>query len=1215
MSLRSGDPSSSNNSMADKEKLRQRYRAKVAKALDEDDDPLAAYHQFIQWTIKTYGEKDPKSGLKELLKEATSQFKEDPMYKTDLRYLKMWALHARQLDKAGAIAVFADLLENGIGTSYAALYEDYANLLEHSGKYSEAEKLYLKGIERGVRPLERLKTRYKDFQSRSRQKASIASSSGGAGPSTTKSLASQGRTTSSSSVASTSAQSTTSANIVSFNSTAASRYALMLAPPPPGKRPEKLRFNMGLLFTDDGVEYSIQEARARSMGLLGKKWGPPPTSELPASLSTSPSSSLSSAPVDFNDDGQKSTRMMNLRRRSAYGGGAEPTVTINTKEALADVFGMYNSPERTSKLALPGSKHAPLKKVEPVTPMVPLRPAFSKENENSVIGKTPGSAFRPFSDENASQNRMTPGAKFSVFVEEQNKTPFVTSRTVFGAKDAPTPAFAFRSTVAEATGENQPQPPIFSKVFNPPQTDSIPLAPLRDVFTDDHGKPTPKARPIPTHERAKSHHDIPNTSAGLGPVFTPFKDENAKTPFKVFSRPPSQNENPFRNAFTPKTPTPSVFTPFSDAQQQPAFTPFGSKAMQQRAFTPFAEKPVTPAPPPDDEPTEILDQEEEEYEEEEDQEQIREDADGDDGYQEEIHEEQEEDEYYDDPEHLDHYQTPLAPEHNPEEYADGGSYQRDIPLGGRFGAFNVMTPITERTFELTSTGGWTPSQRYGVPLEGEGSPKAKGFLPFLRDEIVAAADAERLAAELREGRSEVYEEGDEEDVGDAEVEEAIDQMSSPRSERKGGLSLVDTLTLTSKFRPANPCNPFDPPVLSTLLSRIPTDPHFYDLHDQDSQSLPQLQKFFKKTARKGSSAAVGDIYPLALNGNRFQLSEKLGEGGFGCVFKARDLGVKLSGEDSDSDSDLDDFDDEDEENSSVVALKVVKPRNLWEYHVLRRLHSALTPTLRRSVVLPHALYAFNDESFLVLDYCPQGMLLDIVNNAASSGVSQAGACLDELLVMFFSIELLRLLEGMHSIGFVHGDLKIDNCLIRLEDVPGGASAWSPQYQPSGEGGWSFKGLKVIDFGRTIDTRLFPAGQEFIAEWDVDERDCFEIQEGRPWTYQTDYYGLAGIVYCMLFGKYMSISAIVEASAAATSGGRPRYKIGTPFKRYWQADIWNKLFDILLNPRMVRPDGQLPLCEELGAVRKEMEVWLQANCNRTSNTLKGLLKKVEMSCYV
>lgn len=175
------------------------------------------------------------------------------------------------------------------------------------------------------------------------------------------------------------------------------------------------------------------------------------------------------------------------------------------------------------------------------------------------------------------------------------------------------------------------------------------------------------------------------------------------------------------------------------------------------------------------------------------------------------------------------------------------------------------------------------------------------------------------------------------------------------------------------------------------------------------------------------------------------VSEKLGEGGFGSVFKAKDMGLRSGVEDSDEDDELDDEEEDDEEVSSMVALKVVKPRNIWEYHVLRRLHTALPPSLRRSIVLPHALYAYGDESYLVLDLCPQGMLLNIVNNAVSAGVAQAGACLDELLVMFFAIELLRLMESMHSAGFIHGDLKIDNCLLRLEEVPGGAAAWSGTY--------------------------------------------------------------------------------------------------------------------------------------------------------------------------
>ncbi|PPQ99147.1 hypothetical protein CVT24_009337 [Panaeolus cyanescens] len=1168
-------------SPAEKERQRQIFKGRVATALKEEDDPLAVYEQFVKWTIKNYGDRStPESGLLELLKEATSQFEDDDAYKNDLRYLKLWALYAKQMDRRNAIKVYGRVISSNIGTTYSALYEDYANLLEDEGRREDAEIVYKKGIKRKARPVERLKLRYAEFQKR-------APSSSAQEPAATNARASTSTT-----------PPCPTPSTTSFNSTAASRYALMLAPPAPGKRPEKLRFNMSLLWTDESGEYSIQEARARSMGLLGKKWGPPPASESRATTSTS-SSSSSLAVVDFNDDGHKSTRMR--PNRKSLMGGAEPTVTINTKEALADVFGMYNSPEKTHKLALPGSKHAPLKKIEPVTPMVtpPIGFLQNQSNENAHNAKTP-TAFRPFVDENAPP-RTTPGAKFSIFVDpNQQKTPFTTPRLALGPKEVLPPASIQRPgsenlPLASNRPEEKPTDPVF-KVFTPAGK-PVPLAPLRDVFTDDHGKPTPKPKASPKHERAKSHHDAMEEVARPTPAFTPFMDENAKTPFKVFSRPPEEGQQSLRTAFTPKThgaafmpfvdSKPAAFTPFKDpspafsAPTQQDMVPKTSRLAESTPFT-FANNHQEP-------------EDEENHQEEaplhDEDLPMEDDAE---------HQETEEDEYYEEDSQAEQYemQVPLAPEHLPEEYEDAESFQ-EVPLGGRFGRFNVMTPITERTFEFTTStrGGGTPGDRREDDTQ--------------RAEHKAAETAERLAAELRE------EEDEDEDSRNAPLEPlrlSGDNIPSPRApevavfeERTGGLSLLDTLTLSSKFRPPNPCNPFDSSILSALMTRIPTDPHFHDLRGESINMLAGLEKFSKKG--KSSSGDYGTM-SLVLQGHRFMVMDKLGEGGFGSVFRAKDIGVKMH-DDNDDDDESDEDEDDDEESSSLVALKVVKPRQLWEYHVLRRLHSVLSPSLRRSLVLPHALYAYADESYLVLDLCPQGMLLNIVNNAVSAGVSQAGACLDELLVVFFTIELLRLLEAMHAAGFIHGDLKIDNCLLRLEEVPGGAAAWSGTYSPTGENGWSYKGLKVIDFGRTIDTRLFPPGQQFIADWATDERDCFEIRENRSWTYQSDYFGLAGIIYCMLFGKYIQTNSLVEYT---TEDGQKKYKLSTPFKRYWQGELWTALFDMLLNPTQVQDGGQLPICAPLMEIRKEMEMWLQTNCNRTSNTLKGLLKKVELSCY-
>jgi checkpoint serine/threonine-protein kinase len=154
----------------------------------------------------------------------------------------------------------------------------------------------------------------------------------------------------------------------------------MLAPPAPGKRPEKLRFNLSLLFTEEGKEYSIQEARARSMGLLGKKWAPLPP-EPPYTKKPSASSLTRLQQSSFKVDQNTTT----ARRKPVVMG--EPTVTINTKEALADVFGMYNSPDKTRIMQAPGSKHAPLKKVEPITPGVrQLPPAQNNAAKTPTSG-------------------------------------------------------------------------------------------------------------------------------------------------------------------------------------------------------------------------------------------------------------------------------------------------------------------------------------------------------------------------------------------------------------------------------------------------------------------------------------------------------------------------------------------------------------------------------------------------------------------------------------------------------------------------------------------------------------------------------------------------------------------------------------------------------------------------------------------------------------
>ena len=821
---------------------------------------------------------------------------------------------------------------------------------------------------------------------------------------------------------------------------------------------------------------------------------------------------------------------------------------------------------------------------------------------------------------------------------KESTTPSdATPSPVFTANSKSSPPNPPKPTFLKPTPEEPENKPVFSKPFTP-------VSQKEPLVRPSNTKPSPNGM----------------VSHGLGQAkqsFPPFVD--AKTPFKVFSRPPSQGQGENggsgvltgRSVFTPKPPltaTPGVgatpgsgtFRPFVDDENaaQPVALQTPSSARRVNALQPRA----VPVPPTV----------EETYTDESSLGEGVGDGYGDrgaevdghafssssshtnfsgseDGYAFEGGEDEPEaaiasssDSQNDEEEGE---QQVYVPEHAQEAaFTDDGHFDAEEeedgyrePLGGRFGKINVMTPITERTFEFSTRGLPTPTSTTRLQdrewRAREGRESGKHALEV----------AQQLAREVQEevGEEGEYQEYQDEVDGSHAISTGRPCIQSGAcfsdqngldviEERTGTLSLSDSLAVVAAFRPPNPCVPTDPTIISTLLSLLPADGDFYDLRSKDGGILDGLQRFAAKKARGSRGSSAEDNILVTLEGRKLRVTEKLGQGGFGAVFSTQDVSRSVA----DGEEDLDLEDDEDEDEATMIALKVVKPRNLWEFHVLRRVHRTLPAPLTRSIISPLALYAFRDESHLLLELCQHGTLLDIVNRAGPAGVSQQGACLDELLVFFYTIELLKFVEGMHTAGFIHGDLKIDNCLLRIEELPGGPSSLSAIYQPSGEGGWNYRGVKVIDFGRTIDTTLFPAGhsQQFIADWPTDDRDCLEIRQNRPWTYQTDYFGLAGIVYCMLFGKYMD--SVVVVLAPGSSEAESVYKIATPFKRYWQSGILTRLFDLLLNPSRVHSDGSLPICEELATVRMEMETWLQSNCNRSSNTLKGLLKKIELSAY-
>lgn len=145
--------------------LRQRSEFEKQILLEELDDPLQAYIDYIEWTHNHYPQgSNAESGLLVLLEKCTSQFRDTPYYKNDPRYLKVWLEYAQYSDSPRDIFVY--LARKSIGQELALFYEEFAKFLEAKGLMVEAREVYEIGEERQARPLTRLSRAFTQFKAR-----------------------------------------------------------------------------------------------------------------------------------------------------------------------------------------------------------------------------------------------------------------------------------------------------------------------------------------------------------------------------------------------------------------------------------------------------------------------------------------------------------------------------------------------------------------------------------------------------------------------------------------------------------------------------------------------------------------------------------------------------------------------------------------------------------------------------------------------------------------------------------------------------------------------------------------------------------------------------------------------------------------------------------------------------------------------------------------
>lgn len=407
------------------------------------------------------------------------------------------------------------------------------------------------------------------------------------------------------------------------------------------------------------------------------------------------------------------------------------------------------------------------------------------------------------------------------------------------------------------------------------------------------------------------------------------------------------------------------------------------------------------------------------------------------------------------------------------------------------------------------------------------------------------------------------------------------------------------------------CNPVDDSIRKTILQEIQPPLDSYDGYYADTEECygkgADIRKYTKAVSKLSKTAtdksAAGPCPTLQFPGTdrTYTVKRELGKGAFAPVYLVESKEAE-NDENKPSQMGKGEFG---LKRQPLEAIKMEDPPTPWEFYIMRQARRRLgVSRAADSIVHAYEMHVFKDECYLVEEYRDQGTLLDLVNLArADNGV------MDEQLAMFFTVELFRTVEALHAKGIIHGDLKSDNILVRFDALQKDAH-WDSEYKRDGRDGWSAKGISLIDFGRGIDMKAFKPDVQFIADWPTTEADCAEMRELRPWTYQIDYHGLAGIVHNLLFGKY--ISTVADRGATLGAGATKTYKIKESLKRYWQTEIWHECLDLLLNPLM-HLEGEegrkMPVLKGMKDVREKMEEYLENNCEKGVG-LKALVRRME-----
>ncbi|KAF2739398.1 hypothetical protein EJ04DRAFT_508691 [Polyplosphaeria fusca] len=1170
--------------------MRAEYE-KELQAIDESDDPLDVYDRYVKWTLDAYpsAQNTPQSQLCPLLERATKAFQSSSHYKNDPRYLKLW-LHYIHLFSDAPRETYAYLARHNIGDGLALFYEEFAAWLETAGRWTQAEEVYQMGIDKEARPVERLVRKYAEFQHRFESRPQdVPEPTSPALPTIRPALAAKIDPFSHASPTSVDPQAQ-SRNRAGPAASKSGKPKLAIfsdgdEPPKPGSSGSSQGWDsIGSLA--DRKKENTTEARpwAGETLKVGKKNTGAQKMMIFKDETSSNSNNEHSKPHPLRDQ----QRAVNPRTgrleiifvdlTAVYPNVEEPLAEeYSFEELLAKRRGLLNhnfenqqaaetQPVSTQITPEPGQKEAkamPLAiQLSPVVAHMPQTVPLKGGIEGDLLWNDENT---PPSQEDVDKAKAAKKARRE---ERANRTRKI---KVMEVREIRAETQTIQTNLDSPTGQKK------KRKKGKEATMTLHTKEAMDDIYEIFNQPlkTPGEANVESDSGEVSSDDDDYTSAGestgtgrISCATSEFGDDTTAADF-------------------------TLKTTIDDSEEESDADDTSAKSVS--AWSEFTESKHVP-------------KEHRQHESDDES-----DSSNDDSFELVEHSANEPQRPSDD------LLTPTSPESQetslptrfvpipPEDYNAPIHPYRD-PSQAANSRLPFMTPIVEKTESSLGIAtirsqkdyfnAKTPSRSKGAPtiLEDDGEPWSSPFQDVMEQAIGGPSKVAQLSlVELKKQK---------EATTVSKSQHSASQKAADAKDNKANGPIIKD----------SQCNPCDETIRDTILRQVQPPLSSYDGYFADDErscgKAAEIKKFTKALSKMNKNSndktatnlAMPPVLQLAGTDRTYTIKRELGKGAFAPVYLAESVVPDDDVEEMPARMGKGDFG---LKRRSLEAIKMEEPPSPWEFYIMRQAKRRLGVSRAvESVVHAYEMHMFSDECYLIEEYRDQGTILDLVNLArADNGV------MDEQLAMFFTIELFRTVEGLHSKGLIHGDLKADNILVRFDPLPH-ESYWSPQYQRNGGDGWANKGVALIDFGRGIDMKAFKPGVQFIADWETTEQDCAEMRELRPWTYQIDYHGLAGIVHNLLFGKYIATTA--ERGAALGAGVTKTYRIRESLKRYWKTEIWSEVFDLLLNP-LAHLEGEeerkLPVLKGMKTTREKMEAHLEGNCEKGVG-LKALIRRME-----